>query len=131
MLGVDLSSGIFRTEADPISYNITYCTWYVQKHLVVCVDIVLFCVLVSHLCCNAHKKKLALPKVPTTFVNNGSTSAAVFVTRTFRFSAQAPTVLCGPKIGRPDMSSLVHYRGFAKATALVVSSFGGDLVAEV
>ena len=31
MLGVDLSSGIFTTEADPISYNITYCTWYVQK----------------------------------------------------------------------------------------------------
>ena len=24
MLGVDLSSGIFKTEADPISYNIAY-----------------------------------------------------------------------------------------------------------
>ena len=32
MLGVDLSSGIFRTEADPISYNITYYRiWYVQN----------------------------------------------------------------------------------------------------
>ena len=44
---------------------------------------------------------------------------AVFFRRSFRFSAQASTVPCGPKLGRPDnMSSLMHSRERAKAKAL-------------
>ena len=35
----------------------------------------------------------------------------------------------GANVGRADMSSLVHSREFAKATALSVFSFGADLVA--
>ena len=46
-------------------------------------------------------------------------------------SPPAPDVSIEPKFGRPDMSSLAHSRGCAKATALLVSSFGADLVAEV
>ena len=53
-----------------------------------------------------------------------------FFTRTFRFSVLAPNVSIEPKFGRPDMSSLVHSRECVKATALFVSSFGADLVAE-
>ena len=62
--------------------------------------------------------------------DTGITSAAFFL-RIFRLSALAPNVSIEPKFGRADMSSLVHSRECAKATALFVSSFGADLVAEV
>ena len=60
----------------------------------------------------------------------GSTPGAVFFTRTFLLSPLAPTVSIEPKFGRADMSSFVHSRECAKATALFVSSFGADLVAK-
>ena len=63
--------------------------------------------------------------------DNGSSSAAIFFPRTFHFSALAPNVSIEPKFGRPDMSSLVHSCECTTATALFVSSFGADLVAQV
>ena len=65
--------------------------------------------------------------------DNGSTPAAVFFTRTFRFSALALAlnVSIEPKSGRLDMGSLVHSHEHTKATTLFVSTFGVDLVAEV
>ena len=44
--------------------------------------------------------------------------------RTFRWSARAPNVPIEPKFGMTVMSSLVHSRECAKATALSVTSFG-------
>ena len=79
-----------------------------------------------HLCFTAHKTQR---KVPTT--QTMEARLPPFFYEDFSFSVQAPTVPCGPKFGRPDMSSLVYSRECARATALFVSSFGADLVAEV
>ena len=72
------------------------------------------------------RKKTDIAKTPDN-KDTGITSAAVFFTRTFRSSVLS----IEPKFGRADMSSLVHSRECAKATALLVFSFGADLVAEV
>ena len=63
--------------------------------------------------------------------DTGSTSAAVFCTRTFCVSPLAPNVPIEANFSRACMSFLVHSRECAEATALFVSSFGVDLVAKV
>ena len=79
-----------------------------------------------HLCCTAHKHAKKSPDNK----DNGSTSAAFFSPRKFCCSGLAPYVSIEPKIGGPDMISLVQSRECAKATALFVLSFGADLVAD-
>ena len=71
------------------------------------------------------QKKLILPKVPTTKTMEARLPPFFFL-RTFRFSALAPNVSIESKFDRPDMSSLVHSRECAKATALFASSFSFD-----
>ena len=76
------------------------------------------------------RKKSDIAKSPDNKANGSTSVCRRFLVRTFRFSALAPNVSMEPKFASPDMSSLVHSRECAKATALFVSSFIPDLVAE-
>ena len=76
----------------------------------------------------AHKTQ---KQVPTTSRRQWKHVCRRFIFEDFSFFAQTPTVPCGPKFGRPDMSSLVPSRECAKAKALFLCSFRADLVAEV
>ena len=96
-----------------------------------------FAVSNQHLCCTAHEKNLILPKAPTTKrpeVESYRPPFFCFFYKDFSFFcffAPTPNVSIEAKFRRADMSSLVYSRDCAKATALFVSSFGADLVAEV
>ena len=78
----------------------------------------------EHLFCTAHKTQKKLPITKTLEPR----PPPFFFLRAFHFFALVPYIPIEPKIGRADMSSLVHSRERVEATAFSVSSFEAHLI---